>query len=153
MVILFGCVLTHVVMAGLAPSPWWVPDLTLIGLILGIVMRPQRWLPLSLIAGLFMSSLAVRFPEAIFASYVVVGVTLRVLATEWQVQDVRVETVATGTAAAFVTLLGLWLDRSWSLAVLGMAGGRVALTCAAMLVVRWLMGVGEMPRTRAHRGG
>ena len=38
--LLAACWLTHALLAQAIPSPWWVPDVTLVGLVLSVTRSP-----------------------------------------------------------------------------------------------------------------
>ena len=136
MLFLAGCWLAHAMFAGLIPSPWWVPDLTLAGLVLAVGRAPSRWLILSGAAGLFTIVWAVRFPLQILIAYLVVGGVMRTLTRAWDAADSRVQSLTAGVASLAMTFGALWLDGLWSMAHLGLAGVHAAVTALAVLVMQ-----------------
>ncbi len=136
MALLLGCLLVHAVMVQLIPWPWWVPDLTLVGLVLAVVRSPRRWLVLSGIAGLWTVLWAVRFHVPLLVGYLAVGWTAQALGRRWDAADAKVQLVLLGWAAAFMTFGSLWLHDLWSLPLAGLASAHVAMTCAALPLVR-----------------
>ena len=133
---LAGCLIAHAVLARAVPSPWWVPDLTLVGLLLAVAKAPSRWLLLSVVAGLFTMVWAVRFPKQVFLSYVALGWVVQMLGRQWDATDPRVQVGMVGLASALLTLGGLWLDELWSFPLLGLSMVRVAMTLLAVPCVR-----------------
>ena len=117
--LLLGCLLAHALLADLAAWPWWVPNLTVVGLVLAVVRRPERWVACSALAGLFATLCAVRVPGPIFVSYVVLGWTVRVIGTQWDTNEPRVRFLLVAAACLVTTLYAVWLDGLWSLAILG----------------------------------
>ena len=142
---LFGCVAMHLVLAMAIPSPWWVPDLTLVGLVLAIARAPHRWLPASSVAGVAALLWAVRFPQPILAGYLLMGWLIHAAATPWDLDDLRVQSLLVGLASLLMTAGGLWLEETASLPLVGWASVRVALTLLSLPVVRSL---GVLPRRR-----
>lgn len=124
-----GCLLTHLFLASLVTSPWWVPDLTLVGLVVTVARAPHRWAVLSGLAGLFMAVWAIRFAQQIFLGYLVTGWAVHALCRQWDLTDRRVQWLVVGIASLAMTFGALWLDGLWSPALMGLAMTRVALTC------------------------
>ena len=134
--ILSGCVLTHALLAGLIPSPWWVPDLTLGGLVLAVSRMPRQWLGLAVVAGLFTVIWAVRFPQPVFISYLALGWTVQALAGYWDATDRWIQWVIATCASVVMTLGFIWVEDLWSLRLLGLAGAHVAITSLAVALVQ-----------------
>jgi len=138
--LLITCLLLHTVMVQLIPWPWWVPDLTLVGLVLAVGRSPRQWLIYSAIAGLWTVLWAVRFHAPLLAGYLAVGWTVQALGRRWDAADPKVQMGLVGWAAALITVGSLWLHDLWSVPVVGLAGAHVAMTCAALPPVRRLAG-------------
>ena len=138
-----GCLVGHVVVDGLIPSPWWVPDLTGVGLVIAVARAPRSWLAFSVLAGLLVSPWAVRFAGPLFIAYLGVGRTLRFLADQWDTTDLRVECLIVSAVALALTGGLVWLDDLWSPPILGLTVIHVAVTCLALVIVRQLMVVGH----------
>ena len=136
MVVLLGCLAAHVAMAGLLPSPWWVPDLTLVGLILAISRTPHRWMLLSGSAGLLTAVWAVRFPHVVLVGSLGLGWIVRTLAKQWDITDVRLQRLLVAAASLLTTFGWLWLEGLWSLPVVAFAAMRVLMTSVSVSIVR-----------------
>jgi hypothetical protein len=135
-VIFLFCVVAHVVMDGVIPSSWWVPDLTLVGLVVATARAPARWLLWSGLAGLVVSVWAARFAAAVFGGYLILGWGLRALAKRWDTTDLRLECLLVA-GGVFVLTAGLaWLDGAWSPLLFGLVMGRAAMTTLTLLVMR-----------------
>jgi hypothetical protein len=132
---LLGCLGAQALVACVVPSPWWVPDLALVGLVLVIGATPERWLPAACLAGLFTGALAVRVPIPIAFGYVIGGWVLRTAGSRWDLGDRRVQCLAASGLSAVLTLGMLWLEDEWSLALVGLASVRVFLTALVILLV------------------
>ena len=139
MALLLSALIAHVVVARIIPSPWWVPDLSLVGLVLAIVRAPTRWLVFSGVALLCPVVWAIRCALPILISYVVVGWLVYVVATQWDATDLRVQVLLVSLASVLTTMMLLWLDEQWSLALLGSTIVRVAMTTFAFVCARWLL--------------
>ena len=137
---MLGAMAAHAWLARAVSSPWVVPDLTLVGLVLSVAKTPVRWFACSVIAGLFMMGWAVRFPAQVFLSYVTLGWLVRALGRQWDATDPRVQTVMIGAASLLLTGGALWLEDLWSLSLFGWAMVRVALTVLAVPCARHLAG-------------
>ncbi len=142
-----GCLVAHVIAAGVLASPWMVPDLTLIGLVLVVMRAPHRWLLPSVAAGLSAVVWAIRSSSPIFVSYVLIGWLSQRIATQWDVADLRVQWLFVGVASTAVTFGLIWLDDLWSWPVIGLGLMRTAFTMLSVPLVRALMAkvVGPAP--------
>ena len=145
MPLLVGCLVLHALIAGIAPSPWWVPDLTVVGLCLAIIGAPRHWLGLSAVAGLFTMVWAIRFPVPIALGYLALGASIRFLAGQWDLEDQRAQDAVVAVSSAFIAAGLIWLDDCWSLRLVGWLVVRITMTILAALLVRRL----PLARTRA----
>ena len=136
MVALLACLTAHLLLAGVVASPWWVPDLTLVGLILAVAKAKRRWIALSSLAGLVMMTWAVRFPAPILITFLALGWAVRGLSAQWDLADIRVQCLVVAVASSLLTFGALWLEDLWSLPLLGLAAAHVAMTVAAVPCVR-----------------
>jgi hypothetical protein len=134
MMILLGFLLAHAVLAQAPVSPWWVPDLTLVGMVLAIGRHPERWAVWAVMAAGWAMVWAIRMPWLVGLSYLGSGWGVRGLCRAWETSDVRMQSLATGAASLVLTAVLLWTDRLWSLPVAGLAVGRMGMT----VVVLWL---------------
>jgi hypothetical protein len=137
--IFVGCLVGHIVAADLLP-PWWVPNLTVIGLVLVVSSSPRRWLLPAALAGLWMAVWDVRHPVLPVASYLVVGWLLQWLARSWNLADRRLQGFMVAAVALLVICGSVWAERLASVAVVGLMAVHVAMTYAAFLLVRQLVG-------------
>lgn len=134
--LLIGCLLAHVVIAELVPSSWWVPDLTLIGLVLSVGERPERWLVGSALAGLATMVWAIRFPVPVSVGYLAFGWAVQAAARQWDATDERVQYLLVLVASVLFTFGALWLHDRWTFMLVGLALVRVVMTCSALPLVR-----------------
>jgi hypothetical protein len=104
----------HWALANLWPSPWWLPDLTVAGLVVAIARRPDRWLGLALAAAGLTVFWAIRDGGLIFVSLVACGAALRACAEQWDVGDLPMQRVLAAAAAAILHGLILWVHGWWS---------------------------------------
>jgi len=138
MLLLVCCVIAHLALAMVIPSPWWVPDLTLVGLVLAVGIWPARWWLLSAAAGLLTMVWAVRSIGQIFAGYLLIGWAVRLAGRQWDATDPRIESGLVGSASLVLTMGAFWLDDLWSPILLVFTGLRTALTCATVPLVHHL---------------
>jgi hypothetical protein len=138
MTLFVSCLIGHVALAAVIPSPWWVPDLTLIGLVFAIIRAPERWLGWSVAAGIFSMAWAIRWPRALLIAYLGVGALLWWLAQRVDVSDARIQRLALIVASAGLSLTWLWMDEAWSWPLLGLVVVRTAVTLLAAMMVRAL---------------
>ncbi len=139
MALLIGCVVTHALLAHLIASPWWLPDLTLVGLVLAVGQRPAQWLVASLVAALLTVLSAVRFSGQLFSAYLLCGWFVQLVGNRWDATDVRVQGVAALMASALLTFGAIWFENLWSPPLLGLALAHVAITGLCVPTVRWLL--------------
>jgi len=137
--VLVGCLGAQALLACVVPSPWWVPDLALVGLVLVIGATPERWLPAACLAGLFTGALAVRVPIPIAFGYLICGWVLRTAGSRWDLADRRVQCLAAAGSSTLLTMGMLWLEDKWSVTLVGLASVRVFLTGLGPLLVRFLL--------------
>ncbi len=130
------CVAAHVVLVQIVGSPWWVPNLTLVGLVLSVAAFPSRWFWLSAIAGWVMMLWTIRYSGLVMATFLVVGWVVRVLARHWDVTNVHVQRWVVGGASVVIAGGALWSEQLWSLWLLGALCVHVVLTIAAVSLLR-----------------
>lgn len=133
-------VAAHALLASVIPSPWWVPNLTLVTLVLLVARAPGRWLILSWLAGIFMMVWAVRFPGPVFTGYLLVGWAVQALSKHWDTTDPRAERLMVGLASLCLTVGVLWLESLWSVALVGLAVVQAGLTVLAVPLTRRVVG-------------
>lgn len=121
-----GCVVGHVVLTTLFGPAWWVPDVTLVGMVLCIAASPARWLPASVLAGGIAALWAVRWTPLVFAGYLAIGWGLRQASQQWDAGDPRVRTLLVALAVTLLTGWLVWVDDLWSPAIVGALLTRVA---------------------------
>ena len=133
------CLIAHALLTSTFSSSWWVPDLTLVGLVLAVARTPSRWFLLSVVAGVFTMAWAIRFPNQVFLFYVALGWVVQLLGRQWDATDLRVQVGMVGLAGALLSLGALWLDELSSLPLLGLSMAHVATTVLAVPCVRHLL--------------
>ncbi len=136
MMLLVLCLLAQACLARAMASPWWVPDLTVIGLLLAVTRAPHRWLPLSLVAGAATILWTDRFASAILLGSVGFGWVLQALATRWDMNEWRAQSALAALVSLLMALGALWLDNTWSLVLAGLLVARMLLTALAVPVAR-----------------
>lgn len=152
-VVLLGCSAAHLALAAASPSPWWVPDLTLVGLVLSVGRAPTRWLPLSIFAGLVTMVWAVRFPGQLFTTYLLIGWASQIVARHWDATDVRIECLHVAAGSLILMVGMVWLDDLWSPRLLVLTALRVALTCSVVPLVHHLAARGPWAAGMRWREG
>ena len=151
MALLLGCLLLHALLVQVFASPWWVPDLTLGGVVLAVGRTPRRWLLWSGIAASWATVWAVRSPWVVFLGYLGCGWIVSRLSQAWDTTDLRLQGLIAGVGSLFMTGVGLWVDQLWQAPVVGWASVHVAVTALAVSALsrgrrqpRWR---GRPPRT------
>ena len=138
MVLVIGCWLAQQILVGLVPSPWWVPDLTLVGALHSVIRSPARWLSYSMTGGLLVMAWAVRIPVALCLTYLTMGWVVCLLCRRWDVTDLRVQVLLIGAASLLLSTEALWLEGLWSLPRSALAVGHAALGSLSALFIRRL---------------
>ena len=134
-----GSLIAHMVVAQLVPAPWWVPDLTLVGMIYAVAHSPRRWFLYSSIAGLSTMVWAARDPAPLFITSLVMGWMVQALTTRWDASDARVQLTMVGMASLSTTLGAIWLEACWSWSMLGLGVAHIAVTCLSALGMQRLI--------------
>lgn len=134
--VLLVCLLLHVALSTIISSPWWVPDLTLVGLMLAIFASPRAWLWYAAVAGLATMVWAVRFPLPIVMSYLIVGMIAQLLTRQWDATDVRVQSLVVSAGSLLMTAGLLWLDNRISFRLAGLVMIHVVMTGFSALIIR-----------------
>ena len=135
MSLLVAALVSQAVMAQAVDSSWWVPDLLIAGLVLGIVRQPSRWALLSITAGFGAMVWAIRMPSTIAGSVLILGWAVRAAHAQWDLSDRRVQGLLAGIASAAMTGVAVWGDDRWSLPIMGWLVMRATLTG---LIAWWL---------------
>jgi hypothetical protein len=131
--------LAHALLVRLTASPWLIPDLTLVGLVLSVGAAPVRWLICSVAAGLFAMTWALRWVPQIFLGYLLIGWGLQWLSQRWDAGDVRLQAGYAGGVALTMRIVLLWLDQLWSVPLAGWVIVQTVVTCASLPMVRWVL--------------
>lgn len=131
-----ACAVGHVALDGLIASPWCVPDLTLVGMILVVMRAPSAWWAASLAAGFLTAAWAIRGAPSIFALYLAAGWSLAAMARQWDLEDPRIEGLFVAVVCAVLTLAFVTLDGAWSWSMVGYLLLRALATVTAWMVVR-----------------
>ncbi len=133
--ILGSALIAHTLLVGGIPSPWCVPDLTLVGLVLVVSRAPDRWLRYVAVVGVWTLIWAVRYPRLILLGYLGVGWIVQWSSRQWDVYNRRLQCVIVGLATGLMSLGLLWLEELWSLRLCGAVLLRISLT----LLVTWCL--------------
>lgn len=134
--IFLGCLFGHVAVAGVSSSPWWVPNLTLVGLVLAVAHAPHRWRLVSVCAGLAAAVWAVRIPQGLVLNYLLIGWGVQRFGRQWDISLAHLQRMVVGAASAALTAALLWYEGMWSWTILGLAGVHVAVTVACVPVAQ-----------------
>lgn len=109
MKLFLGCVFLHFVLVQWF-SPWWVPNLTLVGALLGICLQPARWWMYGLAAGWALTFWSTRHPQWLVGCFLVIGALVALGSRQWNLSDGRVQMGAMACAMAFFAAVILWID-------------------------------------------
>lgn len=134
--ILAACLGAHVVLAQLIPSPWGVPNLTLIGLILASGRSPRHAVWFGGWAGLSAMLWAIRAEWQLLLGYLLAGWAIRRLGRPWDVAEPKVQLAITGLLGVALVTAALWLEGLWSVPVTVLAVVHVSLTIGTLWMIR-----------------
>ena len=134
--LLIGCAMAQYVLALCSPSPWWVPDLVLVALILGVTRTPAKWLNLSICAGLLQALSAARHPAVLFVVDVLIGGLIWLAPRLADMSTGQLQRAAIGLSSIFMMGMMCWLDELWSVVLLGLLLWRLSLTLLSAELVR-----------------
>ncbi|MBI3319970.1 MAG: hypothetical protein HYZ89_05235 [Candidatus Omnitrophica bacterium] len=132
-------VLSHLAIGRWIASPWWVPDLTLLSIVVTMARYPgQAFLP-ALYGGLLMMLFTVHHAVAVGLSYVGAGVLTKLLATQGDLATPFLQQVIVGVAEIGLLAVALFLNRTASLELLELSGAKVLVTVACIPFMRRLV--------------
>lgn len=137
--ILLGCLLAQVIWLQASPSAWLVPDLALLGLVLGVTAKPERWFSLSLLAAGATTIWSIRWLPVVFAGMMAIGWGVRQVTTHWDARDIRIQALLIALGGVAMSVGELCLDRLSSVLVWALAALRVAITLAVLPIVKALL--------------
>lgn len=139
MIILAACWFAHVVISALMSSPWWVPNVTLVGWVMAIGRAPNSWGLCSLMAAMAALLWLIRWTHPIVIGYLALGWMLSLLARRWDLTDERVFILIVAATSTAATLGLLWLEELRSWPVLGLALAQILVTTMSAVVIRRLV--------------
>lgn len=138
MAIWLGCVILHLILAPLAQSPWWVPQLTLLGMLIGILKRPKAWFLLSLLTAWVMNFWTIRLGYSLCFMLLAIGFIEQWILSRWELNDAPPRLLLFTAAVVLADLGMIWLEDSWSWTQLGLCLLHAAVTAvAALFILEW----------------
>jgi hypothetical protein len=120
-------------------SPWWVPDVTLVAVMLVIASAPDGWWLPSAIAGLLTMGWMIQAPALPLVWYLALGLGVSLGSGFWDLGDRRIQLVAIGIAEGVWLSLHVWFQ---DVAVLPLAGWlllHVGITLLSVPMMRRLV--------------
>ena len=136
---LFWCIVAHVLWLHASPSAWLVPNLTLLGLVLTVTAKPERWFACSLLAAGAMTLWSIRWLPTLFLAGVGLGWSVRQVTRHWDARDVRVQLLLVALGSATMTFGSLYLDQLFSVAAWVSATLHVAITLLMFPIAKALL--------------
>lgn len=138
MIVWFGCVFVHGLLANFASSGFWVPQLTLVGLVISILRYPKGWLLLSLLTALVANTWTIRLAYAVCMMVLALGFSVQWIIRRWDVNEMMLQILLVVLAVVLFDLGMVWLEDSWSWAQLGSVLLNTIVTAlAAVPLLRW----------------
>ena len=148
---LLMCMPLHLLLAILMPSPWWVPDLTMAGLVFAIVDTPRQWLIGSIFAAAFTMVWAVRDILPLFAGWLILGGAIRWAIGQWDIEEPHLQAACIVFASLAMSSTALWLADLWSLEGVGWLLVRAVMTLMAVLLLQGWRKAVRIPVPRGSR--
>ena len=133
-----GAVICHWLL-GSVLSPWWVPDLTLVAVVLVSSGGARRWWLAAGLAGAMTMCWVPQFPLAVLCWYGALAGGIRWMAGVWDVNDARIQLLIVGAGACSWMGLLLWCSGASVPPVFGLAAAHVAVTLLMLPLLRRLM--------------
>lgn len=138
MIFVLSCLLIHLGLVTAAASTWWIPNVTLLALILAVARHPTRWLGPALLTAFAIVVWAVRDAREVFLAPLAIAGIVRLLVQHWDGHDLRVQILLVTAGVLAWNLTGLWLDGAWERSMLQLLIAQPVLTGASVPLVRAL---------------
>ena len=130
----------HALAAAIIPSAWWVPDVTLIGLIMTVAAAPAQWWVGSGCAMLLTLAWTIRHATLLCGGWWLIGWGCHHLVRYWDLTDGPLQPVGIGVISVGMTTARLWLEGAWSFPLLGLSVLHAAITALAAAALRpWFL--------------
>src|SRR3989338_3153440 len=117
---LFALIGLHLIAALFIPSPWFVPNFSVVGLVLAVSHKPSSWFAFALLCGLLSALWVIRSPVPVMMSYVAIGWVVQMLGSQVDVRRLDFQYLMVGISTLIVTLSGLWLSGIYSFPLLAL---------------------------------
>ena len=136
MMVLWGSLAAQWLLSQVLPSPWWVPDVALAGVVVSVAASPKRWVVVGVAAGVAMLPWLTRALVPLGAGYLVCAAAVRELSTTWDASDARLQLGVTAAASLLMTVGAMGLARASMWPVAGPALLHTALTALCVIGLR-----------------
>jgi len=131
-------VLSHIAIGRWVPSPWLVPDLTMLSVAVLILRLPGHPLTPAWLAGVAAMTLAVHHPLWMGMAYLSAGAAVKWMAHQWEVADPSRERLVIGLAQGGLLIL-LASTGPVTVGLIVMGGLQVGLTLLCLPLMRALV--------------
>ena len=139
-------VLSHIAIGRWVPSPWLVPDLTMLSVAVLILRLPGHPLTPAWLAGVAAMTLAGPHPRWTGMACLAAGATVKWMAHQWEVTDPSRERLVIGIAQGGLLIL-LASTGPVTVELIVMAGLQVGLTLLCLPLMRALVNRVVIPRS------
>ncbi len=110
-----GCgAVSHLLVGRWVNSPWLMPDLTLVGMMLAMGRFPEQAWRIAGLSGWFAMIGSVRQPGLVGFAYAGAGGLARWIATRWDVSRPAVQLLAVGLTEGFILIVTLCVESTRS---------------------------------------
>ena len=130
--------LSHLAIGRWSPSPWMVPDLTVLSMALAILRLPGHPLTPAWLAGVAAMTLAGHHPLWTGVAYLAAGAAVKWMAHQWEVTDPSRERLVIGIAQGGLLILLAWTGPV-TVGLVVMVGLQVGLTLLCLPLMRALV--------------
>ena len=134
-VLMSMAMLSQIALGRWLPSPWFVPDLTLLGMAVLILRLPEHPFAPAWLAGVAAMTLAGRHPLWVGLAYLAAGVAVKWMARQWEVTEPFRERLVIGIAQGGLLIL-LASTGPVTVGLIVMAGLQVGLTLLCLPLMR-----------------
>lgn len=139
----------HLALGRWIPSPWFMPDLTVTGMVLAILLLPDRPISPAIISGALMMLCSVAHPLAVGVMYPIVGGLVKYAAGQWDLSQPQRQRAVVVAAQALLLFLTTPLHSRLTGELLWLSLVHLFLTALCVPVVRWAI-VAWVPAARVN---
>jgi len=139
----------HLALGRWVPSPWFMPDLTVTGMVLAILLLPERPVSPAILSGALTMLFSVPHSLAAGVMYPLVGGLVKYAAHQWDLSQPRRQRAVVVAAQALLLFLTVPLRTRWTGELFWLSLVHLSLTALCVPVIRWAI-VAWVPAARVN---